>query len=119
MRFQSPLGTLKAKWEGSPRNRQTVAESVPRNGTVCALDRGLSSVLLLHRGKGSIRTFALGLGSPSLLGGTHHCPASTCKVSVAPLALLCFPHPQAFFDLEATNQELKSDLKDLFINSAQ
>ncbi|CAN6458393.1 unnamed protein product [Victoria cruziana] len=25
---------------------------------------------------------------------------------------------QAFFDLENTNQELKSDLKDLFINSA-
>lgn len=31
------------------------------------------------------------------------------------LKLLC---PQAFFDLENTNQELKSDLKDLYINSA-
>ena len=28
-------------------------------------------------------------------------------------------HPQALFDLEATNNELKSDLRDLYINSAQ
>ena len=27
--------------------------------------------------------------------------------------------PQALFDLEATNNELKSDLRDLYINSAQ
>ena len=28
-------------------------------------------------------------------------------------------HPQALFDLEATNSELKNDLRDLYITSAQ
>jgi len=35
-------------------------------------------------------------------------------------SLLSIPSPpQALFDLEATNNELKSDLRDLYINSAQ
>lgn len=32
--------------------------------------------------------------------------------------MLIYPSLQAFFDLENTNQELKSDLKDLYINQA-
>jgi len=46
-------------------------------------------------------------------------PPSQTFFPVLLFPLLVFLSLQAFFDLEATNQELKSDLKDLFINSAQ
>jgi hypothetical protein len=66
------------------------------------------------------------LAFPNLEGSRclHRRPGNSLNASgfkcCLPRLLTSIPcHPQALFDLEATNQELKSDLKDLYINNAK
>ena len=49
----------------------------------------------------------------------HHCKRAPSPDYLLSSFLILFPVAQALFDLEAQNNELKADLKDLYINGAQ